>query len=1015
MKYNNMKYKILTFLLVLVTLVSCEDELLVNDANGIPKEISDGYSIALTLTLDKMGGDNGATRAPGSPNTPKEMEDIENYINPEKLRILFFDSEERFLFESKSRWVKKLEQSSSDHSSWIVSVPVFAYGNDEKCNWNWEQIRKAMTTESFKIVVLANRPEKEVLPELEDNVFGGKKDFDNSGPHWTVDDTRWQSDWTEVLDDNGNVIYNKNVKYLFDLHHCQHDPIYENKSRPSENKGAKVWNGEDFYGFIMGGVNGKDRTMSATSSWVNWGDDLQDSYEGNHIYGENIRRCWRRPSQDYPIPMYGVQNFDKIENWVQGTPFNLSDIVNHGNDADHGNDEYNYKVKDISLLRSVVRLELLIPKTIGPAPDNVLLFYTNIYARCEPMDIWTPTEELWKEDHKTSKECDWYSIRKYGTITKSTDPKGKINKTEDNNGGQKSFEQFRERISWFYGAWLDPQPGTSKDDGTYKPRWDFGTGKFYWGEITEGSGPSQSYPQEPSIPYPRIFNPCTQRNQKVFCDDVDYSDYYNDGYYHYVVYTGERNLNDPNKLYNLGGSVGMDGTVSYWWFNIGDKAYTLPLADYDSGFSGLEKVLTSFNYNNDEPDNTTGISEYAQAVQQAINPEDLPWPLVRNHVYRITVGYVPGAKPIVESRTWKFEPNSETITNLKNDPQWTYSNANLVPTYLSFNADAGYNKDIINKATWGNYTIEIKSNDGKDKKFEIGNEIQIEGKKYKAIRLSNMATNTLTLPAGKVCTKMTLYSYINTTKAYSEDPKFRTCYWQEVAGVEYSKTEENILKCFSDGDLSNPDKREYSFAEEPKNIITFKNTGEQLCFVAVLDVEDELPYWQLKNPSGMLTANGETIEELEDLKFANASAINIYEKERHKIRLTGAATITFPKMLNGTKISITGQSANHDASNRGIQPVQSYLEPGEGTNPGVNYFLGSRVDGATNGGVYTFNWEVNTTEDRPVDVQFKLVEGGIDFYEFNVEVPSTRSASTNESQPPLVVRSENLYSRSIKF
>ena len=993
MKYNNMKYKILTFLLVLVTLVSCEDELLVNDANGIPKEISDGYSIALTLTLDKMGGDNSATRAPGSPNTPKEMEDIENYINPEKLRILFFDNEERFLFESKSRWVKKLEQSSSDHSSWIVSVPVFAYGNDEECNWNWEQIRKVMTTESFKIVVLANRPEKEVLPELEDNVFGGNKDFDNSGPHWTVNDTRWREDWIEGDDENDAV------KHLFDLHHCQHDPIYENKSRPSEKNGTIVWDGEDFYGFVMGGVDGEDRTMSATSSWVDWGENLDDKNNKHPIW--TSRRFWRRPSQDYPIPMYGVQNFDKIENWVQGTPFNLSDIVNHGNDADHDNDEYNYKVKDISLLRSVVRLELLIPKTIGPAPDNVLLFYTNIYARCEPMDIWTPTEELWKEDHKTSKECDWYSIREYGTITKSTDPTGKINKTEDNNGGQRSFEQFRERISWFYGAWLDPQPGTSKDDETYKPRWTFkGTTGFDWKDVVQ---------EGETTPYPRIFNPCTQRNQKVFCDDVDYSDYYNDGYYHYVVYTGERNLNDPNKLYNLGGVEGMDGTVSYWWFNIGDKAYTLPLADYDSGFSGLEKVLTSFKYNNDEPENTTGISEYAQAVQQESNPEYLPWPLVRNHVYRITVGYVPGAKPIVESRTWKFEPNSETITNLQTDPQWTYSNANLVPTYLSFNADAGYNI-TTNKTTWGNYTIEIKSNDGKDKRFEIGNEIQIEGKKYKAIKMSNLATNTLTLPAGKVCTEMTLYSYINKTQA-EFDKGLRTCYWQEVAGVEYSETTAKILTCCSDGDLTNPDECKYTF-EEPKREIVFKNTGEQLCFVAVLKVEDELPYWQLKNPSGMLTAKGETIKELEDLRFANASAINIYE---NKIRLTGAATITFPKMLNGTKISITGQSANHDANNRGIQPVQSYLEPGEGTNPGVNYFLGSRVDGATNGGVYTFNWEVNTTEDRPVDVQFKLVEGGIDFYEFKVEVPSTRSASTNESQPPLVVRSENLYSKTIKF
>lgn len=1008
MAYKNIRYKILSVLVVLATLASCVDDDYLcpdDDFNGVPEDIRNGYSLTLTLTLDKMGGDNGTTRAPGSLGyTPKEMEEIENYVNQEKVRVLFFDDQERFLFESKSRWIKKLElnkttgeegSETKDHSTWLVSIPVFSYGNDESYNWNWEKIREALTSADFKIVILANRPEKEVLPELEDNIYGGNKDFDNRGPRWTVNDTRWPEDWEEGTNENANV------KHLFDLHHCQRDPIYENKSRPSESSGSVIWNGEDFYGFVMGGTDKGDRTMSATSSWVDWGPNLDDTNNKHEKW--TSRRLWRRPSQDYPIPMYGVQNFEKIENWTKGTPFNLSYIASGQKEGR----EY----KSISLLRSVVRLELLIPKSIDNPPKNVALFYTNIYARCEPMDIWTPTEDLWKEEHApdvSKQKCDWYLIRNYGRITQHGDPTGTI------NSGAASFEAFRDRISWFYGAWLEKG-------------WNFGT---------FGKDKVQAKVDENGGQFPRIFNPCTQRNQKVFCDNVDYSDYYKDDYYHYVVYTGERNLNDPNRLYNLGSVNSMDGTVCYWWFNIDNKAYSLPLTDYTSDFSGLSHVLTSFTYDQSkEPDNTAGINSYAEAVQGGkdgnitVTTKDLPWPLVRNHVYRIIVDYVRGkepTKPIVEDREWGFSLTGGTIANLNADSNWGYSNATPIINNLSWNTaptltnkttdEMEYKGTSRNLATWsGNYSLMINRS---DKEYVAGSNITIDGSSYKTIRLSNFAQNVLTLPPGKVCRKMTLYSYINKKKS-EFDAGVRPCFWEEVGGVHYMEENAKQLKCCSDGDLTNPDKCEYTF-EKGKNVITFTNSGEQLYFVVVLEVEDELPYWQLKNPVGVLSANGVKIEELRDLKFANADAINIYEKEPYKIRLTGAATITFPKMVNGTKVSITGQSANHDVSDRGIQPVQNYLKPaGEGTVDGVNNFIGKRVAGAINEGVYTFTWQVNTTDSNPVDVEFKLVNGGIDFYEFKVDVSgvpsSSRSASANDDQPPLVVRSENLYSKTIDF
>lgn len=562
-----------------------------------------GYSLNVKITLDDMGGTRAVV------NTPQELKQWEDYIDPEKIRILFFDHQDLFLFESKSRWVKQL-----DNNEWLISVPIFTYGNDvyedkDGGEWNWELIRKALTSNPFKIAILANRPEMEWYPGFNDLTLPAQY-IDNTGPDWKPNDTRKKS--------------------VFDLHHCQYDPLYHAKSKST-----------GFYDFIMGdyykegnGIYDNYRPqMGATSSWLEW----QGSNEHKWTYTSNQKEKeyvnYRLPSQDHPIPMYGIQRFEQIDpdDWQEGTPFNLSDnIPGVGPDVDGS---YKDNRKSIWLLRSVVKLELLIPKTetVGVVSIN----YPNPYSRCEPMDVWTPTDDLWNGQHGDEGICEIESILKYGTICKKTDAKSSTK------------QDYQNRIAWLYGAWLDNNPAIEGCS------WWFNKEKKVGMEDKTGR---VSYPQlkkEPQIPYPRIFNPCIQRNTSILCENSDVTDFYDDdGYYHYVVYTGERNVNDPSDLGKLGDDGGGKPTVQYWGVCLNEQYYAFPITNYAIKDNPALEILEHLDSNpaKEDGENTPLTQGWANGKQvdgqyvgysQTImaydgnNPKLLPWPLIRNHVYTL--------------------------------------------------------------------------------------------------------------------------------------------------------------------------------------------------------------------------------------------------------------------------------------------------------------------------------------------------------------------------------------------
>ncbi|MCH5311021.1 MAG: hypothetical protein J1E57_03580 [Prevotella sp.] len=668
-----MKFKILSILFALVAVASCVDDDLVPCVSetpvdsDIPEGIRSGYSLNMTVTLDKMGG----TRAAHNSTIDLLLEEKENYIDPEKFRVLFFNSKDTFLFESKSRWVKKLNPNS-DHSEWLVSVPVFTYGNDtyineetgEPMEYDWKTIRKTLESEPFKVAILVNRPELDWYPGFKDldTIKVPKQWYDNRGPYWDPNHT--------------------GKKDIFDLHHCQWDPMYHGKS---------MYHG--FYDFIMDnwGDNWEDKyadikpTLSATSSWVDW------NKEGKDKHGWKIN-LFIHPSHEHPIPMYGVQEFDKIEKWTKGTPFNLSKIT-------HEQDDENYNHKQVSLLRSVVRLELLIPKSaykINKGPKFVFMSYPNIYARCEPMDVWTPTNELWEGDPVNPNHdarCELDAIMNYGTISKAT----LANSENDSDSLTTSVELYQERLSWFYGAWKEKN-------------WPFKGKVFDMNKFAM---------ETPTTPYPRIFNPCIQRNARVSCEgEVDMSDDDPD-YYHYVVYTGERNLNDPSKLYNIKRTSNGEGTVISWVFDIDGKVYSLPITNYENKNNPalfLQNVVAdSYSYATGESKYPTmqtsdqapnGMNAYENIIQgyrvanntmPAPSPETLPWPLIRNHVYQLILSNTSEAPlQTLDLDLTNFDPG--TIKAIESDSWWKVMRTEKRPSGGTF--DHWYNSAIDNDNKW---------------------------------------------------------------------------------------------------------------------------------------------------------------------------------------------------------------------------------------------------------------------------------------------------------------------------
>lgn len=296
------------------------------------------------------------------------------------------------------------------------------------------------------------------------------------------------------------------------------------------------------------------------------------------------------PSSDHPIPMYGVQRFNRLEGWWdEGASFDLTT----GGQSVNGTE---YETKTISLLRAVAKVEVLIPKSIG-VPKHVYLHSLNSSVRCEPMDVATPTDQLWK-DHDNG--CEWQLVQRHGTFIVD---------------GKYTENDYKKKLAWYHGNWLEWG-------------WDF-NGYTQWKPNYDNDGP-----------FPRLFNPYISRSDCAAFIDV--SDYYNDQYYHYLFYMGENTI-DASSAYNGAGGSAMIPHIEI---------------RFDDRYASTSKVKTNTDLNLMDKDcyhiyfvekgiasgarDGNGVSKIANGnyeTQYETKTEYLKehWPIMRNHIYRFTI------------------------------------------------------------------------------------------------------------------------------------------------------------------------------------------------------------------------------------------------------------------------------------------------------------------------------------------------------------------------------------------
>lgn len=567
---------ILLFILPVLTflgLVSCTDDIEMPDNtnnNNIPEDV---YCIEFVATVDNLGSRGVYSKT----NDPEEITKWENYIDLERFRVLFFDEDDKFLFESKNRWVKQINADDS-FSSWHISVPLGAFGNDsygEGYEYDWDSIRTKLTSSKFKIALLVNRPAQLLYPGFIDSELSLTDGvFDNDGPYWGPEHSGKQK--------------------LFDLQHYQYDIIYTDKGE------HQIKTNSSYYDFVMDDINTDRPKMGAAINWVSFDNGDTDK---KLLSGTNYMRNIKMPSAKHPIPMYGVQIFEPIPaaQWKKGSPF---DISNQPKEA-FPNTDYTYR--SISLLRCCVRLDLKIPKTVmsGNKPTFVTLWYSNIYSRTEPMDNWTPTDQIWNQNgtaHSDS-NCELSRLISYGPMVTNKSP---------GNGTTKAL--YQQQLKWFYGAWLDKG-------------WDFKTidNKF-------------SVPEKNGIEYPRIFNSCIQRNKVIQLDNGDVTNYYPDrnSYWHYIVYTGERNPNDVNSLPNMPSNPYIACFVISWDMK---KFYCIPLLNYGAVsydyYSAVFGPHSDGSWANASPN--SNYNTFINSTVPAATGSNIPYPLLRNHIYSFTL------------------------------------------------------------------------------------------------------------------------------------------------------------------------------------------------------------------------------------------------------------------------------------------------------------------------------------------------------------------------------------------
>ena len=278
---------------------------------------------------------------------------------------------------------------------------------------------------------------------------------------------------------------------------------------------------------------GSDERLSVTIYGIEF-------IESRHLYDSD--RSAILPSKEYPIPMYGIQDFDPIgEYWEPGYLFNLSQYNNAQKTG------YNYR--NISLLRSLARVEVKLLKSAFPKkPSHVFMRSMNRSARITPVDFFTPTDIIWNGFNSAS-ASDIKRLQNYINagnlneqhIIQSTPGHAQEEKninqfgpiyigTEKDAVQTDKMNEFRATSAWAFGIW-ESQWGWD---------WNRGIGEvdnFKTYQVNE----TRNYTGQTVPEYPRIFHPRIDRSDYARFTEIEDPDYW-----HYLMYVPEKNITDAD-------------------------------------------------------------------------------------------------------------------------------------------------------------------------------------------------------------------------------------------------------------------------------------------------------------------------------------------------------------------------------------------------------------------------------------------------------------------------------------
>lgn len=312
------------------------------------------------------------------------------------------------------------------------------------------------------------------------------------------------------------------------------------------------------------------------------------------------------------ISMYGVQDFEPVPEtvWPDGTTFNLSRYV----DTHTGREAANYRYRTISLLRSVAKVEVLVPTSIFPDPSHMYMRTINRFSRSAPIDVFTPTNIIWDgwdtsnpERYPTS-AVDAKSNTHYYNQALGVDDEARALRTKgftyDYNSS--TVQAYQNAVAWLFGIW----------QSEYGWKW---------------NGRNINIAQ--TDPYPRVFN--TRISRSDFAHMINGGKMRVDGeeYYYYYAYLPEKNVTDPNDK----GTLNESPKVMRIEMRFGDRNSDDNLDDnasYRIYFTPGGKG-NGINSRDDYDDNMEKGNSDSNSVPMQ-NLKNI-YPVMRNHLYRFKI------------------------------------------------------------------------------------------------------------------------------------------------------------------------------------------------------------------------------------------------------------------------------------------------------------------------------------------------------------------------------------------